>query len=223
MTGIKAKLLKAALPHVAFDGWGDAALEQAARECGIGMPEARAEFPRGGIDMALEFHRQGDAALADLLRQRDLAGLRYSERVAEAVWLRLELAEPSREAVRRGVTMFSLPVNAPEGAKAIWATADTIWTGLGDTSTDINWYSKRALLAAVFSASLLYWLGDTSPASARTREFIDRRIANVMKFEELKAKFRASAFGKAVKAGPGQVLDRVRAPARRDDLPGSMR
>ena len=71
-----------------------------------------------------------------------------------------------------------LPHMAPEGARLIWGTADRIWTALGDTSDDVNWYTKRATLSGVYAAVVLYWLGDDSTDGQATRAFIDRRISD---------------------------------------------
>jgi len=208
----RERLLDAALDHVPFDGWSEASLIAAAADCDLPLGAARALFPRGGVDMALAFHRRGDAAMLAALAARDLGALRFRDRVAMAVRLRLEAAEPDREAVRRGAALFALPQHAATGAGAIWGTADAIWTALGDTSRDVNWYSKRATLSAVYSATALFWLGDESPGSEATWAFLDRRIENVMAFEVFKGKFRESLPGRIFEKGPGRLLDRVRAP-----------
>jgi ubiquinone biosynthesis protein COQ9 len=62
-------------------------------------------------------------------------------------------------------------MHAADGAKAIWGTADRIWTALGDTSDDLNWYTKRATLSAVYGSTVLYWLGDDSPGIRRRGSF----------------------------------------------------
>ena len=108
-------------------------------------------------------------------------------------------------------------------ALAIWGTADAIWVALGDTSEDINWYSKRASLSAVYGATVLYWLGDDSTGHEATWDFLDRRIENVMQFEKAKATFMANPLGKALISGPFKVLERIRAPRLPEDLPGQSR
>lgn len=140
----------------------------------------------------------------------DLTVMRYSARVSHAIRLRLELAD--KEAVRRGTTLFALPQNAGEGAKAIWGTADRIWECLGDTSQDVNWYTKRMTLSAVYSSVVLFWLGDASDDHEATWEFLDRRIENVMQFERTKAQLRENPLVKGLMAGPGKILDRITAP-----------
>ena len=215
---IKDKVLEAALIHVPFDGWSDRTLAAAAAEAGVDATLARALFPRGGVDLALAYHARGDAEMAARLAAMDLSALRYRDRIAAAVRARLEIAD--QELVRRGTTLFSLPQHAGDGARAIWGTADRIWTTLGDTSTDVNWYTKRATLSAVYGSTVLYWLGDTSPGQQATWDFLDRRIDGVMQFEKLKAKVRENPLGKALMAGPVKLLESIRAPRLRDNLPG---
>ena len=214
----KDRVLEAALIHVPFDGWSDRTLRAAAADAGVEGGLARALFPRGGVDLALAYHRRGDDQMVARLQAMDLTALRFRDRVAAAVRARLEDADP--ELVRRGSTLFSLPMHAADGAKAIWGTADRIWTALGDTSDDLNWYTKRATLSAVYGSTVLYWLGDTSPGHQATWEFLDRRIDGVMQIEKLKATVRENPLGKAILAGPGKVLESFRKPRMPDDLPG---
>ena len=145
----------------------DRTLAAAVREAGVEPGLARLAFPRGGVDLALAFHNGKDAELAAELASADLLGLRFRDRVAWAIMRRLELVAGDREAVRRGATLFALPMHAADAARAIWRTSDTIWTALGDSPRDFSWYTKRATLSAVYSSALLYWLGDETRASPR--------------------------------------------------------
>ncbi|WP_371061097.1 COQ9 family protein [Rhodosalinus sp. 5P4] len=216
-----AALLDAALLHVPFDGWSEATFRAAIRDTGIDPAVARALCRRGALDLAVAFHRRGDRAMRERLRVTDLTEMRMRDRIAFAVRARLEAAG-DKEAVRRGTTFFALPNHAAEGARLIWETADTIWTALGDDSDDVNWYTKRATLSAVYSATVLYWLGDETPDSSATWAFLDRRIADVMQFEKVKAQVGENPVLKRVFAGPAWVLGKVRAPMRAPDidLPG---
>jgi ubiquinone biosynthesis protein COQ9 len=224
LAATRRAVLASALPHVAHDGWSDRTLAWAVEDAGVDAGLARLAFPRGGVDLALAWHRAKDAELAEALAASELQGLRFRDRIAFAIIRRLEIVAPDREAVLRGASLFALPTHAAEGARAIWHTADTIWTALGDESNDYNWYTKRTTLAAVYSAALLYWLGDQSPGFANTRDFVHRRIDNVMQIEGMKAQIRKNPIAAAVLAGPRRLLDRVRAPGdtARPDLPGSL-
>lgn len=215
-------ILDAACMHVPFDGWSEASFEAAAADAGVTVAEARTLFPRGAVDLAVAFHRRGDRALAEALAGTDLDAMRFRERVAHALKIRLDLVEDDKEAVRRGATLFALPMYAADGAKLVWATADVIWTGLGDNSRDLNWYTKRATLAGVYSATVLYWLGDGSEGHSATWAFLDRRIGDVMRIEEVKARVRSNALLKPFASALDRFGSKVRAPSEvgQDDLPG---
>lgn len=221
---LKDRLLDAAVMHVPFDGWSDAALKAAAADVGVDPAKARVAFPRGAVDLALAYHARGDQAMVERLTSENLSHLKFREKIAAAVRFRLEAVE-DKELVRRGSTLFALPQYAPDGARAVWQTCDLIWTALGDTSDDLNWYTKRATLSGVYSSTVLYWLGDNSPDHAATWAFLDRRIDDVMQIEKLKARVRDSAILKPFLAGPEWLASQIRAPsrAREPDLPGMMK
>jgi ubiquinone biosynthesis protein COQ9 len=219
MAEAKARLLAAAIPHVPFDGWSQTTFRAAISDSQMPPGLAQALFPRGGIDLAVEWHRAGDAGMAEALaRRNDLGALKFRARVALALRLRLEATD--RELLRRSSALFSLPAHAAEGAGLIWATADAVWRALGDGSRDVNWYTKRATLSAVWGASVLFWLGDESEGQSATWDFLDRRIENVMQFEKAKAAFAENPLGRALLNGPFRILERVRAPQSRGNLPG---
>ncbi len=218
---LKEQLLDAVLAHVAFDGWSEAAFRAAARDCEIDPVMARAVCPRGAVDLAIAYHARGDAEMERRLKEDDLPE-RFRDKVAAAVRFRIE-AVSDKEAVRRGSTLFALPMHAADGAKLIWGTSDRIWTALGDTSEDVNWYTKRATLSGVYSATILYWLGDDSPDHQATWEFLDRRIDDVMQIEKAKAQFRDNKMLSYLFAGPNWLLSQIKAPRKMPevDLPGS--
>jgi len=105
------------------------------------------------------------------------------------------LLKPHKEATRRAAAFLTLPPHAAMGAKLLYRTVDAIWRAIGDTSTDFNFYTKRAILAAVYSSTLMRWFTDDSDGETATQEFLDNRIENVMQFEKLKADFRERAKG----------------------------
>ncbi|MDT1060584.1 COQ9 family protein [Paracoccus sp. CPCC 101403] len=183
MTNERDRLIDAALVHVVFDGMSDKAVAAGARDIGLAPGLIRVHLPRGGVDLAAAYHRRGDAALREWLARGTLQG-RFRDRITDAVMHRLTSTD--REMARAGAVVMALPQHAAVGARLIWETADTIWDGLGDTSEDVNWYSKRATLSTVYGATVLYWLGDDSPGFQDTRAFLDRRIEGVMRFEKFK-------------------------------------
>ncbi|WP_457645671.1 COQ9 family protein [Profundibacter sp.] len=217
----KDALLDAILPHVAFDGWSDASFKAAVQDAGIDPVVAHAVCPRGAVDLAVAYHKRGDQLMLERYAASDLSEMRYSDRIAALVRMRIEVVE-DREVVRKASVLFALPKYAAEGARLIWETCDLIWNTLGDTSDDINWYTKRATLSGVYASTVLFWLGDESEGNAETWEFLDRRINDVMQIEKLKAKVRENPLLKGLFAGPLWAMGHVKAPHAKpmQDVPG---
>jgi len=91
---------------------------------------------------------------------------------------------------RRAGAFLTLPPHAATGAKLLYRSVDRMWRAVGDTSTDFNFYTKRAILAGVYSATLMRWFTDQSEDEAETKAFLDARIENVMQFEKFKAQVK---------------------------------
>jgi ubiquinone biosynthesis protein COQ9 len=217
----QTQLLDAIVMHVPFDGWTKPAFDMAVADTGMSAEMAKIMCPRGALDLAAAYHRAGDAQMVQRMQEADLDAMKIREKIAFGVRTRLELVE-DKELVRRGMTLFALPQHAGEGTKLVWETCDKIWNAIGDTSDDVNWYSKRATLSGVYSTTVLYWLGDDSEGHEATWAFLDRRIDNVMQIEKFKAQMRNNRLLSKMMAGPNMILSNIRAPQNRGfrDLPG---
>lgn len=178
---IQKELLFAALPHVAFDGWTETALRAGAKDIGIDPALAANAFPGGAAALIRYFSDEIDRQMVTELAALKLPTMSVRERVASAVRLRLAALEPHREAVRRGLGFFALPQNTALGVACLYRTVDAIWFTIGDKSTDYNFYTKRLLLAGVYSSTVLFWLNDHSPGYEDTWTFLNRRIDPIAK------------------------------------------
>lgn len=221
---VKDQLLDAILPHVAFDGWSPIAFKAAVAELELDPAHAKVICPRGAVDLAIAYHQRGDAAMVAALAKADLSDMRFRDKVAHAIRLRISAID-DKEAVRRGSALMALPHMSGEGAKLIWNTADAIWDALGDSSNDINWYTKRVTLSGVYGSVVLFWLGDDSLDGQATHGFIDRRINDVMQFEKVKAQVNANPLLKPVTGPLAKMLGAIKAPNKTPDadLPGVWR
>ena len=182
------QLIEAALIHVPFDGWTQTALKRAAHDIGMDPADADALFPGASTDMIAWHSAFADRRMMTALAEIDLDALRIRERIATAVMTRLEQNAGDREAVRRGLSILSRPRNAPLALQLLYRTVDDMWFAAGDRSTDWNFYSKRGLLAGVYSSTLMVWLNDQTDDFADTRAFLDRRIENVMQIPKIKGR-----------------------------------
>jgi len=190
---LRARLLPAMIRQAASLGWTRAAVRAAAKDAGLTEAEAHLAAPGGPLELLEAFATWADDEMAAGLAGLDLASMKIRAKATAAIRLRLEAIAPHKHAARRGARVLAVRRAAPLAARLGWATADRIWRALGDVSTDGNYYSKRAILAAVHAAVFARWLLDESPDSATTWAFLDRRIENVMQFETLKRRAAMAA------------------------------
>lgn len=202
-------------PHIAdaavFDGWTAAALDQAAKAAGVDGDIARLAFTGGAMAMIGAWIETIDTAMAAALPAEKLATMKIRERIRALVQFRLDAVAGREEALRRALAIMAMPLNAPTALKTGWRSADIMWRLAGDTATDWNHYSKRAILASLYGATLAVFVGDTSDGKAETRAFLDRRIEGVMKFETAKRKWLQP---QGEHFSPVRFLGRLRYPAR---------
>ena len=180
------RLLEAALVHIPFDGWSRRSLFAGAADLGLEPGVARRLFPRAGDDMLVHVERWADRQM--LARVGPLDDLRVRERIAKLVRTRLEALGPHREAMRRATAARLLPSNGLAACGSLWRTVDLMWSAAGDDARDASYYTKRSLLAAVWTGTFLYWLEDRSEGYGETWSFLERRIANVMQIGQLRAR-----------------------------------
>ena len=170
-----------------FDGWNRTALDTAADMAGADVDVARLAFKGGAIDMIEAFIESVDVSMAREWPKERLAELKVRERIRTLVAYRLEAITDVDEAVRRALAIMAMPQNAPRALKIGWNSADLMWRLAGDTATDYNHYTKRTILAGIYSATLAVFVNDDSEGKADTYAFLDRRIDGVMRFEKAKA------------------------------------
>jgi ubiquinone biosynthesis protein COQ9 len=171
--------IEAMLPHVAFDGWSRRALRRALADIGASADEAASLFPGGAVEMVETFCDLSDRRMECAASELDMTAMRLPGRVRAIIALRLAQNRPHREAVRRALSLLALHASAPVAGACTARTVDAIWRAAGDVSADFSWYTKRAILASVYTATLLFWLRDTSEEDADTLAFLDRRLADV--------------------------------------------
>lgn len=190
LTPVRQAVLAAALPHVPFDGWTAHTLNLAINDAGIDSGLAVLAFPDGWMDLVYAFWNRMDAELAQEIARRAPHNSHVSQRISEALRIYIRVLRPHREAVRRALALQALPMHAPGALMCLYHTVDTMWRGIGDQSTDFNFYTKRATLAAIVASVVTHWLGESDNDPDAMDAFIARRMDNVLAFEKMKARVR---------------------------------
>ena len=213
-TPLQALRLRLALPvgeNAVFDGWSEAAVNSAAVQLGIDPAQARLAFPKQPARMIEAWIDGVDAAMAAHFTPDLIAAMKVRDRIRSMIWFRIETIAPAREALRKALAILAMPQHVPLALRTGWRSADLMWRLAGDTATDYNHYTKRMTLSAVYASTLLAWLDDDSEGFAETGAFLDRRLAEVMKFEKWKAEWRGNAIRRPSLA---RFLGRLRYPVQ---------
>jgi ubiquinone biosynthesis protein COQ9 len=193
-----------------FDGWSGVALDRAAASVGADPAVARLAFPGGAMDMIAAWIACTDAKMEGAFGDGALGGLKIRERIRALLQFRLDAVAGHEEALRRALAIQAMPGNLARSMRIGWHSADLMWRLAGDTATDYNHYTKRAILMGIYSATLAVWIEDTSEGKTETRAFLDRRIEGVMQFEKAKARLLRPREGFDV----ARFLGRLRYPAK---------
>ena len=178
--------------NAVFDGWSAKAVDSAAAQAGVDSAKARLAFGKDSAAMIEAYVGAVDAAMLEAFPPERIAAMKMRDRITELLWFRFQAMLPAREALRSALAILTMPQNALRGARLGWRTADRIWRLAGDMATDFNHYTKRVTLGGVYASTLLVWLDDKTEGLVETRAFLDRRIADVMRFEKWKAEMRGS-------------------------------
>ncbi len=186
-------IVAAMLDHVAFDGWTLRAVRRALTDMGRDPADAPILFPGGAAEMIELWSAMTDRAMLTEATAADLAAYRTPGRVRAIITIRFDLVRPHKEALRRALALLALPQHARLAAKLTARTVDQIWFAAGDRSADFAWYTKRALLAGVYSSTVLFWLRDGSEDDQDTVAFLDRRLNNVAQIGKLRKRIEGFA------------------------------
>jgi ubiquinone biosynthesis protein COQ9 len=203
-------IVAAELPKdAAFDGWNLNSVAITAQRLGVDPQVAALLFPGGAIDMIDAWFAHIDTQMLFALPHQTLSTMKIRARITALVEARLSALAPDREALRRAQSVLAIPIHARRAMKLGWRAADAMWRAAGDTATDYNHYTKRAILGSVYGATLLIFVNDDSDDYTDTRAFLARRIEGIMRFEKAKAQLtKGSGMGFSV----SRLIGRMRYP-----------
>ena len=194
----KEAILQEVLELVPFEGWVPSILEKSAKNAGYEPGYAHILFPGGITDLVTFFIEWCDKEMLRALGQLPLQEMKVRERIATAVKTRILQHNQHRNTIQPTLRFFAQPQHAWLGSKLLGHTCSEIWYVAGDRSSDFNYYTKRFLLAGVYSSTLLYWLDDNSEGFERTWAFLDRRIQDALTLGSMNQKIK-QLFGKGKK------------------------
>lgn len=183
----KRKIIAASFPFIAQEGWTLPALEKGAALLTLDSLAVWRFFPDGVKEAVSTYSAWMDAQMAEKMEQLLVTtSLKVREKIFWAVRLRLECLAEAPLVAKQTAFFLKYPTHLSLGTRLLFKTVHQMWILAGDTSTDYNFYTKRALLAGVCGATLLFWFQDTSPHFERTWAFLNNRIDNVLLIQKIR-------------------------------------
>lgn len=179
---LRDEILLAAIPFVEEMGWTWNAVEKAAASIKAQDDLQSGLFPNGMVDVVAHFSDYADRMMIEKLSSKPVSTLRSKDKVRLAILTRYEILENNKAAVQAAMGFWAMPSRVIQGQRVLWRTADCIWNWAGDTATDYNRQTKRALLSSIMMGTTMVWISDESENNIITQAFLDRRLENVMEF-----------------------------------------
>jgi len=182
----RKKILKDIKALVIKDGWNDQLFFNYAKISKFSNEEINALFPEGYktlIDMYLE---EINLKMTKNSKKINLIRLRTHERVRELVKLRLNIMLKEKILVKKTFIHLLLPFNHKIAYKNLYRTVDQIWFLAGDNSTDFNFYSKRIILATIYTSTISHFINNNN--FIETINFLEKNLKKVSLIPKLKNK-----------------------------------
>ena len=165
-------------------GWNAGLARAAAVAAGLNAGEAQLLLPQGPKDLAALLSRRHDQAALAALAALNPQPLKIRDKIRAGVIARLDAAAGDAEALRKLAAFLAFPTNFALALTLMWESADALWRWAGDTATDENHYSKRAILSGILVSTLAV---DMASGRESALKHLEDRIDNVMAFEKWKA------------------------------------
>ncbi|XP_071973011.1 ubiquinone biosynthesis protein COQ9, mitochondrial [Engystomops pustulosus] len=183
---LQERILSAALTFVPEYGWSSEAIAEGAKSLDLSAAAA-GMFENGGSELVLHFVALCNRNFTELLEQEHkLVQLGSAEKkptaqfLRDAVEARLRMYIPYVGQWPQAMGILLLPHNIPSSLKLLTDMVDDIWHYANDQSTDVSWYTRRAVLAGIYNTTELVMMQDKSPDYEDTWTFLHSRISEAM-------------------------------------------
>ncbi len=182
------------LNHVPFDGWSWEALYRGSMDLKLYKKELtpddkdklRSYFDYDLVKSVEIFNDYLDKEMKIKFSRQDQNKKRIPEKIKSLILLRLKSSSMFKESIRSSIAFMTLPQNSKKSFKMLYKTCDEIWRVAGDDSTNFSFYTKRLILAGVYTSTLMFWMNENSEKLIATEKFLDRRLNDISKFGKFK-------------------------------------
>ena len=150
--------------------------------------EIKILFSEGYLSLLKFYLNELDTQMTSNAKKINLIRMKTPERIKQIILLRLKNNQNEKKIIRRTYFALLYPYHSKVALKSLYKTVDQIWFIAGDKSVDFNFYSKRFILAAIYSSVVLYWIKNQD--IRKTTKFLDKQLRKVSKITQTKNNFK---------------------------------
>ena len=118
----------------------------------------------------------------------NLIRMKTHKRIREIILLRLKINQNEKSLIKKTYFTLLLPQHSKIASMSLYKIVDQMWFIAGDKSTDFNFYSKRAILAAIYSSTFFYWINNQD--FKKTVQFLDLQLKKISKIPKIKKRIK---------------------------------
>ena len=184
----RRKILNESKKYVVTNGWNESLFKSITKNKIFKIDEILTLFPEGYLSLLKFYLKELNIDMTSSAKNLDLTRMKTHQRIREIILLRLNIKQNEKDLIKRTYFTLLLPKHFNILLMSLYNIVDQIWFIAGDISTDFNFYSKRAILATVYSSTVLYWINNEN--FEETKKFLDKQLKKISKIPQIKKQIK---------------------------------
>ena len=183
----RTEIFKISIQYIQDNGWNKNLFKLVSNNSEYSYDEILALFPNYHIDLLKFYFNQLNEEMSSSFDNLENIPSKTHKKIREIILLRLNIYAKQKKLIKKTYFTIILPRYSKISSLLLFKTVDQMWFIAGDQSTDFNYYSKRAILATIYSATVLFFLRNNFDL-VKTTDFLDNQLFKVSKIPNFKKK-----------------------------------
>lgn len=183
---LRNQILLEAKSYVIKYGWNESLFSNMKNHSKFSYEEMNVLFPAGYRTLIEMYLEEINMKMTSESQGINLIRLRVHERIRELFILRLKIMSKEKKLISRTFLSLLLPYNYKLASKNLYNTVDQMWYLAGDNSSDFNFYTKRTILAFIYTGIMMHFINNDN--IDETIILLNKQLKRVSKIPQIKSK-----------------------------------
>ena len=184
----RLEVLKFSKTIIAKHGLSSQTLELISKENGLNINEIELLFPDGKASLVKFSIKQLNKELEKKCLEMDLIRFPIHKRIKKILLSKIYLMNKEKKFYKKIFLNILIPKKNFFLPKELYKSVDQIWFIAGDSSVDFNFYTKRLILAGIYSRIMLFFFNNNDHKAIEN--LLDLNLRRVAKIPEIKSKLK---------------------------------